>query len=105
VAFFAVMVVASTRSTSSLASGESVAAHLAVYRQSQCLTQEARRELPRGAEVAIENSTNTYAGQLVTQYLTGWAVPVTRPGLARWTVELVTGRGGCSGEHLVVRPS
>jgi hypothetical protein len=102
-AFLVVMATASVRSTAALDSPGSFSAHMATYRQSQCLTAEAHREELRDAEVLIENSTDTYAGQLVTQYLTGWAVPTTAPGRARWTVELVAGRGGCDGEHLLVR--
>ncbi|MHB8219267.1 MAG: hypothetical protein ACYDHU_02935 [Acidimicrobiales bacterium] len=55
--------------------------------------------------MTIENSINTYAGQLVTQYVTGWAVPTVVSGRAHWSLKLVTGPGGCDGEHLSVRHS
>jgi len=103
IGFFSIVVATSLRTTADLASQNKNPFVKTAYAQEQCLTRLMQAKLPKGARVYVVPNSNGYDAQLLTQYMTLWAVPTSFPHDAKWTVTLVPRPGGCYGETLRIR--
>lgn len=103
IGFSAVVVTASLRTTAELSSRTANPYVNTAYFQERCLTRLMRTDLPQGAKVYVLPNPNGYEVQLLTQYMTLWAVPTPLLHDAQWTVALVSHPGGCDGDTLQVK--